>query len=753
MMPRKWFPWNFLLRQAARRHGFLDPVTIMARMRQFGKPSEIQEPIELLRAGLVLHARGIINTRAIQFNLDWVWPYWVVRQFNPRDLSFIPRGFAISHINTTHRNWTAVGHPELDWNPIVDPRGLVTPFWDSWSIDLWLQSAEGTQLFPSRQVAADQTLDLTPSVAVTTATQKNGMALTCRASLQAGDHGTPVLSVSATGSAGSRGGHILAAVRPYNPEGIQFIDRIDFLQDRFTVNGSHDVCFDAPVEKALFSTHDQGDVALDLDRPQDGTSVECPVGMATAAAFFPVAPDEERQVDITVAMDPAQSAAGMPEGPPDLSRPPEILSTAARLSLPDNTFVFLFDAAVRTLLMMTAGGTVYPGPYTYRRFWFRDACLIINALLGLGLSDRSLEIVRTFPGLQTFKGYFQSQEGEWDSNGQVLWLARRLQRLTRAPFDRKLSAALAAGALWIEKKRHPSTLNTPNRGLLPAGFSAEHLGANDHYFWDNFWGLAGFRAAGELAETAGKDRESRHYRHLAEGYEDCIFRGIEQAPGYRATGAIPASPYRRMDAGAVGSLVADYPLGITPPGDDRIMKTVDWLMDHSSLDNAFFQDMIHSGLNPYLTLAMAQTLLRAGDRRYRRLVDAVAALASPTGQWPEAIHPGTGGGCMGDGQHAWAAAEWIMMMRSLFVREEGETLIIGSGLYPEWLVPGERLSFGPTLVPGGRLSLTFTVSDDGIDLAMEPDLSGPDLACRIAVPGYREQEIDTATTRCRLSKA
>jgi len=747
-MPIKWSPWNFLLRQAARRHGFLDPATIMARMRQFGRPSEVQEPIELLRAGLLFHARGVINTRAIQFNLDWVWPYWVVRQFNPRDVSFIPRGFAVSHINTTHRNWTAAGHPDLDWTPIVDPRGLTTPFWDGWSVDFWLMSRNGGLVFPSRQAAADQTLDTAPPFSVRTVTRKGGLTLSSRAAMETDDYDEPVLSVTATGDTGAAGGHIIAAIRPYNPEGIQFVDRIDFLTDRFTVNESQDVRFTAPVEKVLFSTHGQGDVALDLNRPQAGEQVACPAGMATAAAFFDVPPGESRQVGIQI---PVDRTPGSRQPLPDLSRPPEILSRTARLSLPDDHFVFLYDAAVHTLLMMTVKD-VFPGPYTYRRFWFRDACLIINALLGLGLDNRSLELMKAFPGRQKHTGYFQSQEGEWDSNGQVLWLAGQLQRLTGTSFDKTMSAALSTGARWIEKKRRSKGDGKAHDGLFPAGFSAEHLGPNDYYFWDNFWGLAGLTAAGDLAQARGEAIEAGHYRDLAAEWEPLIFAAAAGSPGFRATGALPASPYRRMDAGAVGSLVADYPLRITPPGDDRVMKTVDWLLAHSSLDNAFFQDMIHSGLNPYLTLAMAQTLLRAGDKRYRRLVDAVAALASPTGQWPEAVHPTTGGGCMGDGQHAWAAAEWVMMMRSLFIREEGQTLILGSGLYPEWVYGKGRLSFGPTLVPGGCVTVNFTTSHTGVELVLEADLSGPDLPCRVAVPGFREEQIDTATTRCRLTR-
>jgi len=61
--------------------------------------------------------------------------------------------------------------------------------------------------------------------------------------------------------------------------------------------------------------------------------------------------------------------------------------------------------------------------------------------------------------------------------------------------------------------------------------------------------------------------------------------------------------------------------------------------------------IIHSGVNCYLTLHLAQVLLRAGDARGLDQVREIARLASPTGQWPEAVHPRTSGGCMGDGHH------------------------------------------------------------------------------------------------------
>ena len=62
------------------------------------------------------------------------------------------------------------------------------------------------------------------------------------------------------------------------------------------------------------------------------------------------------------------------------------------------------------------------------------------------------------------------------------------------------------------------------------------------------------------------------------------------------------------------------------------------------------QDLLEEDeLNPTPFWYPSASYLRE-DPRYLELMDTVASLASPTGQWPEAIHPRTLGGCMGDGQ-------------------------------------------------------------------------------------------------------
>jgi hypothetical protein len=197
-----------------------------------------------------------------------------------------------------------------------------------------------------------------------------------------------------------------------------------------------------------------------------------------------------------------------------------------------------------------------------------------------------------------------------------------------------------------------------------------------------------------------------------------VDRSLELTLHNRDRIGIPASPYRRLDAGAIGSLAATYPLALWSADDPRIVDTIQFIREKCFVRGGFFQDMIHSGINPYLTLHVAQALLRADDDvAFFQMLDAVADLASPTGQWPEAIHPQTLGGCMGDGQHMWAAAEWLLAMRNAFVREEAGMLILGSGIPRIWLKRRDgvlELDGAPT--PHGDVSIRLELGGDDIRL-------------------------------------
>ena len=353
-----------------------------------------------------------------------------------------------------------------------------------------------------------------------------------------------------------------------------------------------------------------------------------------------------------------------------------------------------------------------PSGSTYRRFWFRDTCLILNALLGLGQTGKVSAVLEDFPSRQRLDGYFHSQEGEWDANGQVLWIADRWETATGSQVSDRVWQSLQKGADWIDRNCL-SAADSRHDGLLPAGFSAEHLGPNDHFYWDDLWALGGLKAAIAMAVRRGDDDLAKKWQEHAKKLQAAVEKSFGQVPETTRAQGLPASPYRRMDAGAIGTMAGEYPLMLDELGRENFVQTAKWLVDRCTFDGGFFQDMIHSGVNAYLTLALAQTLLRDGDSTYEELINAVSELASPTGQWPEAIHPRTKGGCMGDGQHAWAAAEWVLMMRALFVREEPDRLVVGAGLPSRWFDDDEvhLMSYGPTPTRWGPVQVSVSRRD------------------------------------------
>jgi hypothetical protein len=752
----RWLPWRYVVSRLAKSHGFVDPITLLSKLHRFAQPSEVTEPIELLRAGVVFHARGLINTRTIQHNLDWVWPYWVERQFDPHDVAFIPRAFSITHVNLTHRNWTAVGLPDCDHLPIVDPRGLVTPLYDGWSLDAWLLRDDGMAIYPSRAAEVDQRLIVESNLEVETQVQNEAGYLRTRVDVVAsGDGPTCRWRIEA---ASPQPAWLAVCLRPANPEGVSFVHEVRLVDTpcHWLVEEDARVLFDRPPERVLMSCYSDGDVAVKIPDGEPRRHQTCDVGLCTAAALYRLRAGERHdtvtvQVPLTrhgtsSAPAPALTRRVIPETVRKSVEPSDwstVLRQRCALSSPDERVNELFDQAVLSLVLH-APEEVYPGPYTYKRFWFRDTALILDALLAIGQVARVRRAITRFPRRQTPFGYFHSQDGEWDSNGAALWIIDRYRRVSGDSLSEELLAAVKRGANWIANKRLSDSLDEPHAGLMPAGFSAEHLGPNDYYYWDDFWSAAGLKAAAAITRAVGTSSKAAAWEHEADRIMQAVERSLERSRARRDRNGIPASPYRRLDSGAIGSLAMSYPLALCAPDDRRLLDTVEFLLEQCTVHGGFFQDMIHSGINAYLTLHLAQVLLRSGtdgQQRYVRLLEAVRDLASPTGQWPEAIHPHTRGGCMGDGQHIWAAAEWVLMLRNLFIREEGDSLILASGIPRAWLQCDRPLEFGPTETSLGPVTVRIQRTEEGHRVSWSATWRHQPSRLRVALPTCTDVDV------------
>ncbi|MEJ2617093.1 MAG: hypothetical protein P8Z35_19225, partial [Ignavibacteriaceae bacterium] len=317
-------------------------------------------------------------------------------------------------------------------------------------------------------------------------------------------------------------------------------------------------------------------------------------------------------------------------------------------------------------------------------------------------------------------GYYRSQKGEWDSNGQAIWTIFRHYILTKdLSLLESLFDSLFFAVKWISNKRltSQSFSQEPFFGLMPAGMSAEHLGLADHYFWDNFWSLAGIKAFIEICKILDKKEELNFAEGLKTHYCLAIEFAIENVQKKFSLTAIPASPSRDVDCGMIGSICASYPLQLFEANDKRIIDSLDLLKQNYFVNGLFFQHFIHSGMNPYLTMQIAHSYLFAGERElFRTILNDVVSYASSTNNFPEAIHPITRGGSMGDGHHGWAAAEIALALHDAFVFEINNTqkeIVMLQGIPKEWFFNSSGFHIKNAPVSDGTLDIIVKSNNDG----------------------------------------
>jgi hypothetical protein len=718
---------TWLLRRAMGRLRIDDDVVRhLSTFQRLGETVEVELPGELLPIGARTVFRALRTRAASQIGPDWVWPHWLERQCDPASPAFVPRGHLPFLTNLTDRSWTMVGNLDSPWEAIVDRRGLVTPWFDGWSLDWWIGADDRWHL-PSREVGVRQGLLDAAPVVETRLRVPGGDAVqrtyAMRTPARPGEpEGDELVIVEITNET-SVPFAVALGVRPYNPEGLSVIERVELHDTTISVDGRPAVLLPRAPSRVAASTFHDGDSArtvLDGDAGERFPSdVRCKAGMAQAAVVYPLAHGATLRVGLPMVPVRRTRRRGLarrrarrsPSLPAALPSAAQVASgwrsqtdRGMRLELPDPRLQEAVDANRRYLLLFHDGDEITPGPTTYHRFWFRDAAYMIGALDRYGFHDEAAQVLASYPERQRVDGFFFSQRHEWDANGCALWTMAHHWRLTR---DRDLLqeslASIVRGLHWIERKRRTKRRRDPAlEGLLPAGISAEHLGPFDFFYWDDLWGIAGMEAGAEMLEALGEHDGAADARRGAAAFRADVLASMDLAAERLGTAAIPAGPLRRIDAGAIGSLVACAPLGLLAADDARIAATADVVRDRFCQGPAFFQGISHTGLGTYLTLQLASVELEAGDRRALDRLDWLLDAATPTWTWPEAVHPRLPGGCMGDGHHGWAAADMLSFVRAMVVRETCDGLALAS-LVPEgWLGRGWEVHDAPTR--WGRLS-------------------------------------------------
>ena len=432
----------------------------------------------------------------------------------------------------------------------------------------------------------------------------------------------------------------------------------------------------------------------------------------------------------------------------------QALQDAATVSFPDPWPGAAYRRSLAHLLLLrdaVAGyHVVKPGAKAYNSFWYRDAAYIIEAMDQVGLHGFAEESLRLFwnrplprevEAMNTWDSRVaQYDDGRWecpnnehDGTGQALWaLVGHWLLGGDADWLGQAWPAIRNGAMWLVTARRQTIggahSGTAHEGLLPIGYG-ETLIDWDYVLNHDFWGVLGLRRAETAAEALGEAADAAAFREARMELSASIDAAVDAA---FTDGYIQAAPgvTGSKDHGSIATL---YPCEVLGIDDLRVTATFENLWANRVMDLYKFPD--RNKVWTYITADWAQALLMRGEwQRAYTLFEGFRRQASPVLGWWEEIRLEDGVGT-GDDPHGWAAANYVLWLRSMLFREDSEGgLEMLRGVPPSWYDEAEPIVAEGFPLEQGRLRRLWAQPDGTGAIRVEWDvLSGAGDAVPVTV--------------------
>jgi hypothetical protein len=405
----------------------------------------------------------------------------------------------------------------------------------------------------------------------------------------------------------------------------------------------------------------------------------------------------------------------------------------------------VMKASLAHMLMSRQGPILQPGTRSYNRSWIRDGAMMAEGLNRLGHADLSADYLRWYAPYVFANGKVPccvdargaDPVPENDSHGEFIFLAAETWRYTG---DRELLESVwprVQGAVAYMDELRASTRTAENRtrdnrhlfGLLPPSIS--HEGYSDKpawSYWDDFWGLLGYKDAVFIAETLGdraaatriaasRDQFSRDLRASIAG--TAVRHRIDWIAGAADRGDFDAT---------------STTIGLSPGGEQAnlpqglLRRTFEkyWENFVARQSNATeWKDY-----TPY-ELRNVGALTRLGRRdRAMQALDYFFADRRPAAWngWAEVVgrdlrEPRF----IGDMPHAWISSDYIRSALDLFVyeRDSDHALVLADGIPHDWLDTDTGVGVRDVRTPYGALSWMMVRNEGVIVLDIHQGVRAP----------------------------
>ncbi len=383
--------------------------------------------------------------------------------------------------------------------------------------------------------------------------------------------------------------------------------------------------------------------------------------------------------------------------------------------------------ALADILILRDGPALQPGARSYSRSWIRDGAMMADALLRLGAIEPAREYVDWYAPHQFKTGKVpccvdwrgSDPVPENDSQGELIHAIAQLYR-----YDSDLAELaknwphVQAAVAYMDKlrrsQRGPENETGKRRaflGLMPASISHEGYSAKPmHSYWDDFWSLAGYNDAIDVATALGKTEAAERFTRSRDEFRHDLLASIKLATKQRNIDYIPGCA-ELGDFDPTSTTIALSPAGqLSLLPQSLLHATFEryWKNFAARLvGSAPWQDY-----TPYEWRGVsAMTRLGWRDRAFRAVHFFFDSGDRPRGwnQWAEVVgHDKRKIRFVGDMPHGWVASDFIRSTLDLFayLRYADNSLVLAAGVPADWL-EGDGIGIEGLRTPFGKLDYTL----------------------------------------------
>jgi len=399
--------------------------------------------------------------------------------------------------------------------------------------------------------------------------------------------------------------------------------------------------------------------------------------------------------------------------------------------------------ALAHLLINRTGPALQPGSRSYARSWIRDGSMMGDALLRLGHAPVVREFAQWFASHQFSNGKVPccvdnrgaDPVAENDSQGELIHLIAQQYRYTHdhawlQAMWPHVASAVSYMNLLSSTQRTEQNLSPGRRafyGLMPASISHEGYSDRPAYsYWDDFWSLAGYADAFDMARTLGR-KDAAEIRARLEQFRSDLHASLVASIAQHGIDYLPASADRGdfdPTATTIALSVAGAQAQLPQP---QLQHTFErYWKDFVQRRDGDTQWMEYT---PY-ELRQVGALVRLGWReRATQLLNFFLADRRPIGwnQWAEVVgRDARQPRFVGDMPHTWIASDFIQSALDLFSyeRPEDHALVLGAGVPADWLA-GPGIGIEKLRTPYGSLSYALHRDGPHLLLSIDEGLSPP----------------------------